>query len=77
MPYKHEEIHKKVIEGYHNYLGDESGIQEIEEVYGKAKAWDKYLESTVRQEAIDEFGEDDPRVDYAVELTERLYREDK
>lgn len=43
----------------------------------KAKAWDKYLESTVRQGAIDEFGEDDPRVNYAVELTERLYREDK
>ncbi|WP_239740792.1 hypothetical protein, partial [Mammaliicoccus sp. P-M59] len=50
---------------------------ELKEVYAKAKAWDKYLESTVRQEAIDEFGEDDPRVDYAVELTERLYREDK
>lgn len=51
--------------------------EEVEEVYAKAKAWDKYLESTVRQEAIEEFGEDDPRVDYAVELTERLYREDK
>ncbi|MCJ1763119.1 hypothetical protein MT414_13960 [Mammaliicoccus sciuri] len=50
---------------------------EVEEVYIKAKAWDKYLESTVRQGAIDEFGEGDPRVDYAVELTERLYREDK
>ncbi|MCD8800717.1 hypothetical protein K1Y24_01950 [Mammaliicoccus sciuri] len=49
----------------------------VDEVVNKAKAWDKYLESTVRQEAIDEFGEDDPRVDYAVELTERLYREDK
>ncbi|WP_323705381.1 hypothetical protein [Mammaliicoccus sciuri] len=52
-------------------------FNELKEVYAKAKAWDKYLESTVRQEAIDEFGEDDPRVDYAVELTERLYREDK
>lgn len=50
---------------------------ELEEVYIKAKAWEKYLESTVKQEAIDEFGEGDPRVDYAVELTERLYREDK
>lgn len=50
---------------------------EVEEVYAKARAWDKYLESTVRQEAIDRFGEGDPRVDYAVELTERLYREDK
>ncbi|MFI3129642.1 hypothetical protein [Mammaliicoccus sciuri] len=77
MPYKHEETHKKVIEGYHDYFGDRSGVEEIEEVYAKAKAWDKYLKSTVRQEAIDEFGADDPRVDYAVELTERLYREDK
>lgn len=51
--------------------------EEVREVYAKAKAWDKYLESTVRQEAIDEFGEEDSRVDYAVELTERLYREDK
>lgn len=49
----------------------------VDEVVNKAKAWDKYLESTVRQEEIDEFGEDDSRVDYAVELTERLYREDK
>lgn len=77
MPYKHEETHKKVIEGYHDYLGDRSGVEVIEEFYAKAKAWDKYLKSTVRQEAIDEFGADDPRVDYAVELTERLYREDK
>lgn len=50
---------------------------ELEEVFIKAKAWDKYLETTVRQEAIDEFGEGDPRVNYAVELTERLYMEDK
>jgi len=49
----------------------------VDEVVNKAKAWDKYLESTVRQGAIDEFGEDNPKVDYAVELTERLYREDK
>lgn len=49
----------------------------VDEVVNKEKAWDKYLESTVRQEAIDEFGADDPRVDYAVELTERLYREDR
>ncbi|RXY83063.1 hypothetical protein DD607_35160, partial [Salmonella sp. 3DZ2-4SM] len=48
---------------------------ELEEVYIKAKAWDKYLDSTVRQEAIDEFGEGDSRVEFAVELTERLYRE--
>ena len=47
------------------------------ELYAKAKAWDKYLESTVRQEAIDEFGEDDPRVDFAVELTKEIYMEDK
>ncbi|MBW0769181.1 hypothetical protein KYJ98_02350 [Mammaliicoccus lentus] len=76
MQYTHEETHKKVIEGYHNYLGDRSGVEEIEEVYAKAKAWDKYLESTVRQEAIDEFGEDDPRVDFAVELTKEIYMED-
>ncbi|RIO10137.1 hypothetical protein [Mammaliicoccus sciuri] len=49
---------------------------ELEEVYIKAKAWDKYLDSTVRQEAIDEFGEGDSRVEFAVELTERLYREE-
>lgn len=49
----------------------------LDELNAKAKAWDKYLESTVRQEAIEEFGEDDPRLDYAVELTERLYREDE
>ncbi|WP_218696663.1 DUF1024 family protein [Mammaliicoccus sciuri] len=77
MAYKHEEAHKQILSYYHAYLGDDTGQKEIEEVYAKAKAWDKYLESTVRQEAIDEFGEDDPRVDYAVELTERLYREDK
>lgn len=41
MPYKHEETHKKVIEGYHDYLGDRSGIEEIEEVYAKAKAFDE------------------------------------
>ncbi|WP_239733375.1 hypothetical protein [Mammaliicoccus sp. J-M41] len=49
---------------------------ELEEVYIKAKAWDKYLDSTVRQEAIDEFGEGDSRVEFAVELTERLYWEE-
>ncbi|WP_239724753.1 MULTISPECIES: hypothetical protein [unclassified Mammaliicoccus] len=49
---------------------------EVEETYAKAKAWDKYLDSTVRQEAIDEFGEGDSRVEFAVELTERLYREE-
>ncbi|GAB1611802.1 hypothetical protein HB162lentus_04460 [Mammaliicoccus lentus] len=56
---------------------DDNLREELQEVYDKAKAWDKYLESTVRQEAIDEFGEDDPRVDFAVELTKEIYMEDK
>lgn len=42
----------------------------------KAKAWDKHLE-TVRQEAIDEFGADDPRVDFSEKLTKEIYMEDK
>ncbi|OCA12703.1 hypothetical protein [Mammaliicoccus sciuri] len=81
MEFKHEKILKSRLldlefdtwEEVHQFKRE---YDELEEVYIKAKAWDKYLESTVIQEAIDEFGEGDPRVDYAVELTERLYKEE-
>ncbi|PTJ69568.1 DUF1024 family protein [Mammaliicoccus sciuri] len=43
MPYKHEETHKKVIEGYHAYLGDDTGQKEIEEVYAKAEAFNEIV----------------------------------
>jgi hypothetical protein len=43
MTYKHEVTHKQILESYHAYLDDDSGHQEIEEVYAKAKALDKVV----------------------------------
>lgn len=43
MAYKHEEINKTVIAAYYNYLGDGSGIKEIEKVYAKARAFDEIV----------------------------------
>lgn len=48
MSYTHEETNKTVLTAYYNYLGDDSGIEEINEVYIKAKAWDKNHKSIKR-----------------------------
>ena len=78
MAYEYEHRIQGIIWSNEDYwcIDNDEESNELREVYAKAKAWDKYLESTVRQEAIDEFGEDDPRVDFAVELTKEIYMED-
>ncbi|WP_239734140.1 hypothetical protein [Mammaliicoccus sp. H-M33] len=48
MAYKHEETHKQILSSYHAYLGDDAGQKEIEEVYAKAKVWDKYIADVER-----------------------------
>ncbi|MGL4008181.1 hypothetical protein [Staphylococcus nepalensis] len=50
--------------------------KEIKEVYRKAKAWDNYLFS-VKEDAKNEFGDNEDLVKHAVELNEKIFMEDE
>lgn len=59
MPYKHEEEVKSVIYGYARYSADETVIDEVDEVYKKAKILDEVKNFTTErlkeQEYTDEY----------------------
>lgn len=51
-------------------------LAELQEVYRKAKAWDNYLLS-VKENAKNEFGDNEDLVKHAVELNEKIFMEDE
>jgi len=51
-------------------------MKELQEVYRKAKAWDNYLFS-VKEDAKNEFGDNEDLVKHAVELNEKIFMGDE
>lgn len=79
MAYEYEESNKQIVftvdnESSMNQLNER--IKELEEVYRKAKAWDNYLLS-VKEDAKNEFGDNEDLVKHAVELNEKTFMEDE
>ncbi|WP_227531552.1 YopX family protein, partial [Staphylococcus aureus] len=66
----------KDVHGVEIYEGDIAKLRDCnKELEKKASAWDRYCKS-VEKDLINEFGNDDERVKFGMELNNKIFMED-
>lgn len=74
MAYEYERINS--IGCVTSAISTDQAVEELQEVYRKAKAWDEYLLS-VEEDAKNEFGDNEALIKHAVELNKKIFMEDE